>query len=255
VRVTTRVNRRDFLSALSSSVHEGGHALYEQGFPLRYRRTLLADAPSLGMHESQSRLWENVIGRSLPFWRHYTPGPLLFPCAPEDLSPEQVWRAANRVEPSLIRVEADECTYNLHIILRFEIETALIEGSIEAEHVPELWNERMRLYSRARCPTTRGAAFRTSTGPTLLRLFPDYALGNLYAAQLLEKMEQDMPNLWDGVARGSSGTSLAGCASTSMPAAARSQRTGFSPRSPKAPDAGAFLRYLEEKYAALYGLG
>ncbi len=258
VRVTTRVSRRDFLSALSSSVHEGGHALYEQGFPARYRRTFLADAPSLGMHESQSRLWENVVGRSLPFWRHYTPRVRsLFPCAPEDLSPEQVWRAANRVEPSLIRVEADECTYNLHIILRFEIETALIEGSIEAEHVPELWNERMRLYLGCEVPDdARGCLQDIHWSHGSFGYFPTYALGNLYAAQLMEKMEQDMTNLWDNVAQGKFWDIL-GWLRKHVHARGRAVAADqlLTEVTGQPPTPEPFLRYLEEKYSALYGLG
>ena len=147
VRVTTRVSPDQLFSCLSTALHEGGHALYEQGIQESDRRTTLAEAPSLGMHESQSRLWENMVGKSLPFWHHYLPTLReYFPGQLDAVSAETLYAGINHVEPSLIRVEADECTYNLHIIVRFEIEVALIEGAIGVHDVPALWNEKMCHY-------------------------------------------------------------------------------------------------------------
>ncbi len=255
VRVTTRVNPDDFLSAVFSSVHEGGHALYEQGLPAAHRRTPLADAPSLGMHESQSRLWENIIGRSLPFWTHYLPRlRALFHGMPPEVTPEWVWRAANRVEPSLIRVEADECTYNLHIIVRFEIEVALLEGSVEAEHVPELWNAKMRLYLGREVPDdAHGCLQDIHWSHGAFGYFPTYALGNLYAAQLMEKMAEDLPGLWEDVAGGQF-SSVLGWLRKNIHVHGRAKTATelITEVTGKAPGPEAFLRYLEGKYSALY---
>ena len=204
VRITTRLSEDDFFSALFSSVHEGGHALYEQGYLESDEGTVLASAPSLGMHESQSRLWENVIGRSLPFWTHYLPVlRKLYPGQLDGVSGEEVFRAANRVSPSLIRVEADECTYNLHVILRFELETALIEGSLAPADVPAAWNEKMRHYLDLEVPNDAlGCLQDIHWSHGSFGYFPTYALGNLYAAQLLAAMERDLPGLWEGVGGG-----------------------------------------------------
>ncbi len=257
VRVTTRLDPRDFLSAVSSSVHEGGHALYEQGFPLAWRRTPLADAPSLGMHESQSRLWENVVGRSLPFWRHWMPEvKKAFLGQADDLTAEDIFRAANRVSPSLIRVEADECTYNLHIILRFEIESALIEGSIEARHIPEIWNGKMRLYLGVDVPDdARGCLQDIHWSHGSFGYFPTYALGNLYAAQLMEKIERDIPDIW-GIIGGGDYSRLLAWLRENIHRHGRSKTAAglIGEVTGGPPTEEPFLRYLETKYGALYGL-
>ncbi|MCA9417122.1 MAG: carboxypeptidase M32, partial [Candidatus Omnitrophica bacterium] len=147
VRVTTRVHEDDLFSALMSTLHEGGHALYEQGFLEKDARTPLAEAPSLGIHESQSRMWENMVGRSLPFWEHYLPDlKTAFPGQLDSVTAQDVYRAINRVQRSLIRVEADECTYNLHIILRFELERAMLSGDLKVADLPGAWNEKMMKY-------------------------------------------------------------------------------------------------------------
>ena len=211
VRITTRFDETDFLSGLSSSMHECGHALYEQGMPERWRRTPLADSPSLGMHESQSRFWENIIGRSRPFCRYLerragklSGGAVSLPDA------ESMYRVLTRVEPSLIRVEADECTYNLHVVLRFEIETALIEGTVSARDVPELWNGRMRTYLGLTPPDdARGCLQDVHWSHGAFGYFPTYALGNLYAAQLYRAILRDLPDFWDQVESGRFGEILA----------------------------------------------
>ncbi len=255
VRITTRVNPRDFLSALSSSIHEGGHALYEQGLPKEFRRTPLSDAPSLGIHESQSRLWENIIGRSHPFFRKYLPRlRQLFPGQLDDVSPADLYRAANRVAPSLIRVDADECTYNLHVILRFEVEIALMEGSIRPEHVPELWNSKMRVYLGVDAPDdAHGCLQDIHWAHGSFGYFPTYALGNLYSAQLMEQAKKDIPDLLNNVERDAFPQLLAWLRDRvhrhgRMKNAAEiiESATG-TPPSPE-----PFLRYLEEKYAVLY---
>ncbi|MDH4188416.1 MAG: carboxypeptidase M32, partial [Nitrospira sp.] len=147
VRVTTRVFEHDLQSCLFSCIHEGGHGLYDQGLDTRYFGTPLGESVSLGIHESQSRMWENCVGRSRSFWQFFYP--LLqqtFPQQLRALDGEQFYKAINRVKPSLIRVEADELTYNLHIMLRFEIEQDLIEGKVQPEDLPDIWNQKMQDY-------------------------------------------------------------------------------------------------------------
>ena len=255
VRITTRVNPRDFLSALSSSVHEGGHALYEQGLPAEFRRTPIADAPSLGMHESQSRFWENIIGRSHPFFKRYLPRlRTLFPGQLEDVSPADLYRAANRVAPSLIRVDADECTYNLHVIVRFEVETALIEGSIRADHVPELWNSKMRVYLGVDVPDdAHGCLQDIHWSHGSFGYFPTYALGNLYSAQLMDQARQDLPDLWACVERGDfAGLLLWMREKVHRHGRMKTAAEIIEAATGQAPSPESFLKYLEEKYSVLY---
>ena len=258
VRITTRVNASELFSCLTGSIHEGGHALYEQGFREEDRRTTLAEAPSLGIHESQSRMWENMAGRSLPFWEHYTP--LLrqhFPGRLDTVSPEQVYRAINQVRPSLIRVEADECTYNLHIILRFEIEKALVEGDLAAGEVPGAWNEKMKDYLGLDVPDdARGCLQDIHWSHGSFGYFPTYALGNLYAAQLFEQISEDVPGLWEHVRRGDFAP-LLGWLRTQVHRAGRRKTAVELVRDAtgREPGPDPFLRYLEGKYEALYELG
>jgi carboxypeptidase Taq len=257
VRVTTRVDPRDPFSALTGSIHEGGHALYEQGFRAGDRRTVLAEGASLGIHESQSRMWENMIGRSLPFWKHYHQR-FLAAHAPrlDGRTPDELYRAVNRVAPSFIRVEADECTYNLHIILRFEIEVDLIEGRLKVEDVPEVWNAKVKQYLGLDVPNdTLGCLQDIHWSHGAMGYFPTYALGNLYAAQLFEQIEIDLPNLWEQVEAGDFSALLGWLrihvhehGRRLLPVEIVQQATG------RAPSAQPYLNYLRKKYGALYGL-
>lgn len=257
VRITTRTHPRELFSGITGSLHEGGHALYEQGFLEKDRRTLLAQAPSLGIHESQSRLWENTIGRSLPFWKHYAP--LLrahFPGQLDDVTPEAIHRAINRVRPTLIRVEADECTYNLHIILRFEIETALIEGSMRPAEVPEIWNARMKTLLGIDVPDdAHGCLQDIHWSHGEMGYFASYALGNLYAAELFEKMMEDMPDLWDHVEHGQF-QPIRDWLHEHVYRVGRRKRATEIVRDAtgREPSDEAFLRYLENKFSPLYGI-
>ncbi|HOE67465.1 MAG TPA: carboxypeptidase M32 [Candidatus Hydrogenedentes bacterium] len=256
VRITTRTNPRELFSALTGSMHEGGHALYEQGFLENDRRTTLAEGISLGIHESQSRMWENIIGKSLPFWKRYAPiVRQAFPGQLDAVTPEQFYAAINRVQPSLIRVEADECTYNLHIVLRFEIEVALIEGDLAVADVPGAWNEKMRRYLGIDVPDdARGCLQDIHWAHGSMGYFPTYALGNLYAAQLFEAMSRDLPELWSFVEAGDFGplrewlrirVHQVGRRKTAV--ALLQDVTG------QPPSAGPFLAYLTRKYESLYG--
>ena len=257
VRVTTRVDERMFFSALYSSIHEGGHALYEQGYSQTDEGTLLADAPSLGMHESQSRLWENLIGRSLPFWRHYLPVARgLFPGQLDTVTPEQVYAATNRVTPSLIRVESDECTYNLHIILRFELETALIEGTLDVADVPAAWNEKMATLLDIEVPDdAHGCLQDIHWSHGAFGYFPTYALGNLYAAQLFDAMTAAIPDMQEHVACGTFDT-VRGWLRDNIHCVGRRKTAPdiITDVTGAAPQPDAYLNYLETKYTSLYGL-
>jgi len=257
VRITTRVNKHELFSALSSSIHEGGHALYEQGFLASDNRTTLGNAISLGIHESQSRMWENIIGRSLPFWKHY--GPVLrerFPEQLKDITEEQIYQAANQVQPSFIRVEADECTYNLHIILRFEIELGLIEGDIKVHDVPEVWNAKMKEYLGLDVPSNDlGCLQDIHWSHGAMGYFPTYALGNLYAAMMFERIENDLPNLWNDVEKGNF-KDLLGWLRTHVHEVGRRKTAPelMTDLCSEALNAEPYLRYLKKKYGELYSI-
>jgi carboxypeptidase Taq len=204
VRLTTKYDEHDFAVALYSVLHEFGHGLYEASVSPTLARTTLGDPVSLGVHESQSRMWENVIGRSRPFcsW--------LLPRLKEQLNgafdrldTTSLYRAVNTVQPSLIRIEADETTYNLHIILRFELELALIEGSLAVDDVPDAWNEATRrLLGLEVDGPVDGVLQDIHWSAGLMGYFPTYALGNLMASQIWERLNQDVPDVDDRIERG-----------------------------------------------------
>ena len=204
VRITTRFHKDRILDALGSTMHEVGHGLYEQGLPADHLGTPLGEAVSLGIHESQSRLWENQVGRSPQFWQWCTP--LLARFFGDDLAAftsQGLYRSANRVQPSLIRVEADEATYNLHIMVRFDLELALIGGDLAPADLPSAWNEKYRDYLGIEVPDDRRGCLQDvhwSCG--LFGYFPTYTLGNLYASQLYAKVLTDIPDLPEAFARG-----------------------------------------------------
>lgn len=257
VRVTTRIDLQNPFSALLGSIHEGGHALYEQGFQMEDRRTILAAAPSLGIHESQSRLWENLIGRGLPFWKHYAPVMAgLFADSKDEITAERVYGAINCVKPSLIRVEADECTYNLHIILRFELEVGLIEGRINVEDVPDVWNAKVKEYLGIEVPdAARGCLQDVHWSHGAMGYFPTYALGNLYAAQLFEKVRQDIPELDSEVAQGYFGSLLEWLREHVHRFGRRKMATEIvRDATGREPSPEPFLQYLETKFGSLYDL-
>jgi carboxypeptidase Taq len=195
IRITTRYFP-DHLGGLFGTMHEFGHGLYERQVDPSLERSPLARGVSLGMHESQSRMWENLVGRARPFWRHFFPRlQELFPTlAGEDV--ESWYREVNRVEPSLIRVEADEATYNLHIILRFELEQAMLNDEVSLEQLPEEWNSRMFDYLGIEVPNdTEGVLQDVHWSGGSIGYFPTYALGNLISAQIWEKIVADLPDL------------------------------------------------------------
>ncbi len=197
-RLTTRYDERDFTSSLSGTMHEAGHGLYTQGLPPEHFGTPLGTYVSLGIHESQSRLWENQVGRSREFWRHWYPvARKEFPGL-EALPLDDFWLLINRVKPSHIRVEADEATYNLHIILRFEIEQRLVSGDLPVADLPAAWNKRFEELFQISVPDdARGCLQDTHWALGLIGYFPTYTLGTLNAAQLFAAAVQQVPGLDD----------------------------------------------------------
>ncbi len=257
VRITTRFTETDLLSALGSTVHEVGHALYEQGFRESDMRTPLAEAPSYGLHESQSRFWEILIGQSLPFWCHYVP--ILkkyFPGRLSDVAPEQFYAAVNRVKPGLIRTEADEVCYNLHIAIRFELEILLVEGDLPVEELPGEWNRRYEEYLGVKVPDdARGCLQDVHWAVGSFGYFPSYTFGNLYGAMFLEKMESDVAGLWEAVGRGDFSVPLGwlrqnihqeGRRLLPLALVEKVSGRGFS--------AQPLIDHLNRKYGELYGL-
>lgn len=206
VRITARLEERDLLGGLGGTIHETGHALYEQGLPFALAGTTVKEAASYGLHESQSRFWENYVGRSLPFARwlaNTAQQELAGDCPAAMRDAEAIFRAQNRVARSLIRTQADEVTYNLHIIVRFEIELAIFEGTLPLEDVPAAWNDKYERYLGVVPPdAARGVLQDVHWSSGAFGYFPSYTLGNLYAASLGEAMEAAIPSLWSDVERG-----------------------------------------------------
>jgi len=188
VRLTIRASADDPLRAVFATLHEGGHALFDQGVPRELHGTLLADTASMGMHEAQARLWENHVGRSAAFWRHYFAAfQATFPQLLGGLDARTFQRTINVVEPGLNRVAADEATYNLHVLVRYELEIALLGGDLAATDLPEAWNERYRHNLGVAAKTPReGCLQDVHWALGEFGYFPTYALGNMYAAQLVD---------------------------------------------------------------------
>jgi carboxypeptidase Taq len=256
VRITTRVIEDQLPSALFGTMHETGHALYQQGIDWKYRRSALGGAASLAVHESQSRMWENLVGRSRAFWRFFYPRlQEYFPQQLGNVSMEAFYKAINKVEPSFIRVEADEATYNLHIMLRLELEIALMEGSLEVKHLPEAWNTRMKEYLGITSPNDRlGVLQDIHWSGGMIGYFPTYALGNLISVQLWEKILQDIPNLEEQIERGEF-SALLGWLREKI----HRHGSKFEPQELVEKVTGSkidlqpYIRYLNTKYRDIYG--
>jgi carboxypeptidase Taq len=256
VRITTRYFPRNLLSSIFSVIHESGHAFYEMSFPPELRFSCLADGASMAVHESQSRFWENVIGRSRPFWEGLYP--LLRSHFPQQLGhvdADTFYRGVNQVRPSLIRVDADEVSYALHIILRFELEKQLIAGELPPEELPGRWREYSRRYFNLESETDADGVLQDvhwSMGS--FGYFPSYALGNLYGLQFWAQMQKDLPDLDSALAAGNFGPIHEwlrdriyrwGCRldPPELLFKVTGERLSTDP----------FLNYIEAKYTALYG--
>lgn len=203
-RITTRLHPESLMSNIAAVLHEGGHALYEMGLPVDQYGTPLGDARSLGVHESQSRWWETRIGMSKPFWEHFLP--LLketFKGKLDDIPLDTFYQAINKVEPSFIRIEADELTYPLHVILRFELEKGLIDGALSVRHIPEAWNSKMKEYLGITPKNNaEGCLQDIHWAMGAFGYFPSYTLGNLYAAHLFEAFSIEHKDWEKRVAKG-----------------------------------------------------
>ncbi len=197
VRLTTRYLDKNVRSALFGTIHEAGHGIYEQHINPAFEESVLQSGASFGIHESQSRFLENMVGRSKEFWNFFFPKlKEYFPKQLEQISVEEFFRAVNTVQPSYIRVEADELTYNLHIMLRYEIEKALMGGEIEAKDLPAIWNQKMKDYLGITPPTdTLGVLQDVHWSFGGIGYFPSYSLGNLYAAQILHTIQKELPDV------------------------------------------------------------
>lgn len=257
VRLTTRYNERCVNDALGSTMHEAGHGIYEQGLPFARVGTPLGESVSLGIHESQSRMWENQVGRSRAFWSWLRGEmPAIIGADSGRFSLDQLYGAANVVEPGFIRVESDEATYNLHIMVRFEIERAVIGGSLEVAGIPSVWNKLYKDYLGLVVPDDRRGCLQDihwSMGA--MGYFPTYTLGNLYASQFFEAACVEMPGLVDGFARGEFAPLKAWLNSNIHAHGRRFTPSELVTRVTGKPlSAEPLMRHLEGKLRPLYGL-
>jgi carboxypeptidase Taq len=257
VRVTTRINENDLDEMIWSCIHEGGHALYEQGLPNEDYGLPTGEAISLGIHESQSRLWENNVGRSLAYWKgNYPRLQQVFPENLKNITAEDFYRAMNLVKPSLIRTSADELTYHFHIMIRFEIEKAMIEGALEVKDLPASWNKKYKEYLGIDVPSdSQGVLQDIHWSHGSFGYFPTYSLGSFYAAQFFAKAQEEIPGLEEQIAQGNMSSLLQwlrthihryGKFYTAEELCVKV--TG------KKLDFGYFMEYARKKYSGLYNL-
>jgi len=257
VRITARFREDDLCQSLFGMIHEAGHAMYEQGLPDGHLDTPLGQSVSLGVHESQSRFWENIVGRSLSFWRHFYPRlQAAFPGPLGEVSLEAFYQAVNAVAPSLIRTEADEVTYNLHIILRFEIERALVAGEVTVSDLPDLWKAKMKEYLDVEVPSdSYGVLQDVHWSEGMIGYFPTYTIGNLYSAQLFDAMQRDIGNVEALLEAGEFRPVLEWLREKIHSYGQRYRADELIERATGArPSAVPFMNYLEGKYGELYGL-
>ena len=257
VRITTRWVEGEPLSLLFGTMHETGHGLYEQGVSRVHHRTSLEGGASLGVHESQSRLWENLVGRSKPFWEHFFPAlQARFPSQLKGVTLDRFYRGINRVRPSLIRVEADEATYNLHVMLRVELEIALLEGALTVRDLPDAWRSRMSEYLGLTPPDdATGVLQDIHWSAGLLGYFGTYTLGNIIAAQLWEAFERAHPDRDEQIRRGDFSALLGWLRREVHQHGRKFQAQELVERvAGSRIDPAPYLRYLEQKYADVYSL-
>lgn len=256
-RFTTRFSPENLYAGLFASIHEGGHCLYCQGMDPIFDWLYIETGISMAIHESQSRMWENIVGRGMPFWRFFFPQvQTLFAPSFDGVTIEDFWRAVNVVRPSLIRIHADEVTYNLHILLRFELELALLSGDLKPADLPEAWNEKMEEYLGIRPENdAEGCLQDVHWSRGYFGYFPTYTLGNLLAAQLWETITDEIPDIEDEISQGNLNVLLEwlrskvhhwGMAYT-LPQLAE-EVTGLP------LDSSVWMEYILNKYSEVYGL-
>ncbi len=257
VRITTRFETNFLNPALFGTMHESGHGMYEQGVAQALDETILGNGTSLGVHESQSRLWENIVGRSRGFWQHYYPElQKTFPESLHDVSMERFYQAINASQPSFIRVEADEVYYNLHIMVRFEIEQAIMNGELAIKDLPQVWNAKFEEYIGIVPPNdAQGVLQDVHWSSGLIGYFPTYSLGNFLSVQFYDKAVEQYPQIPDEIAHGKFDTLL-----NWMRTNIHQHGSKFTPRELVQRVTGTemqvapFVRYLTHKYSEIYGL-
>jgi carboxypeptidase Taq len=257
VRITTRWDERFFPTGLFGAMHECGHGLYEAGLPPSQRRSPMGATESLGMHESQSRLWENMVGRGRSFSAVLAPRiAALAGGELADVDAGVLYRAVNRVKPTFIRVEADEATYALHIILRFELEQELIEGTLAVKDLPEAWNARFQEYFGIKVTDDADGVLQdVHWAAGLIGYFPTYAIGNLIAGQLWERAHAELPQLEDELAAGQLGSLREWLGQRVHRHGAKYTTTELLAREAGGPiSVSPFLNYLKAKLGDVYGL-
>lgn len=257
VRITTRIDEHDMSNMIWSSIHELGHALYEQGLPYEEYGMPLGEAASLSIHESQSRLWENNVGRAINFWQHHFP--ILknhFPQQLQDVSLDQFYKGINQVKPSLIRTEADELTYHFHVMVRYELEKQLIGGELSVKDIPAFWNEQYKKLLNIDVPDDKqGCLQDVHWSHGSFGYFPTYSLGSLYAAQFFHAAETSIPDLDSQLKQGDTDGLLQwlrknihthGRKFTSEELAEKISGEGLN--------TGYFMTYVTNKYKNIYNL-
>ena len=256
VRITTHYHEKNMTFAVYSTIHEGGHALYELGCGDEYEFTNLSGGASMSIHESQSRFYENIIGRSRAFVEVYFPKlKELFPQQLENVTAEMFYRAVNKAQPSLIRTEADELTYCIHVMIRYEIEKQLIAGTLAVADVPAAWNRMYKDYLGIDVPDDKNGCLQDSHwSGGMIGYFPSYALGSAYGAQMLAKMQEDLGDIYADVAKGDL-SRITGWLREKI-----HRHAGFKKPAPLFEDvcgkfdAKFFTDYLTRKFSELYGL-
>lgn len=256
VRITTRYHEDSFNESFFAVIHEAGHAMYHQGLPMEHWGTPLCVPVSLGINESQSRMWENLVARSIPFWRHFYPKARARFDSLREVSLEDFYRSVNEVEPSLIRVEADEVTYNLHALFRFELEVMLVRGDLEVDELPAAWNEKMVEYLGVAPPDhALGVMQDVHWASGAIGYFPTYTLGNLNAAQFFHHAASDLGSLDAIMEKGEFRVLLHWLREN-----IHSQGSRYTPGDLVRKVTGEemnpqyLIEYLETKYGDLYGL-
>jgi carboxypeptidase Taq len=258
VRITTRVKENDLLEALSGTMHEAGHAMYEQGIRVDLEGTPLAGGTSMGVHESQSRLWENLVGLGRPFWHHFYPKlQAIFPDQLGSVNLDAFYRAINKVKRSLIRVEADEVTYNLHVMLRFDLECQLLEGSLEVRDLPEAWRARMSADLGIVPPDDRDGVLQDIHwySSFIGGQFQGYTLGNIMSGQFFEAALQTHPEIIDEMENGEFGTLHGWLTDNIYQHGSKFTTAELLERVTGGPlSIEPYIRYLRRKYGELYEL-
>jgi carboxypeptidase Taq len=258
VRITNRVDERDLSEALFSTIHEAGHAMYEQGICTDFEGTPLAHGTSSGVHESQSRLWENIVGRGRPFWRFFYPGlQETFPDQLGSVSLDTFHRAINKVEHSLIRTEADEVTYNLHVMLRFDLELDLLEGKLSVHDLPEAWRAAFVADLGIAPPDDRDGVLQDVHwyAGTIGGAFQGYTLGNIISAQFYEAALQAHPEIRGEIEVGEFGTLRGWLTENVYQHGCKYTPSELIERVTGGPlSVGPYIRYLRAKYRELYTL-